>query len=253
MSNLLWVKLPSLEIANGILERDFSSPANQNDDIAALKLLLVFALFGREIKRTSGLLTYQKIEAMMTYDQLCERCSLSRTLVRKGLVRLLNTRLIEKHGEKRVTYIFAGDSRKSWCKLPKKGVVSTDDSIPALAAILNRYPYERNALKLFIYILSVRSNSKCYVDLSKRAIRLKTGIKCAEIEGATSYLLSIGLLSKVEDQGYLKSLNASDDTRLNRYWVIGYSSLNYKSIAIPSDDIHRTGFNDLDVTMSSFE
>lgn len=247
MSALLWVKLPSSEIVNGILGREFSSPANQNDDIAALKLLLVFALFGREVRRTGGLLTHHKIESMMTYDQLCERCSLSRTLVRKGLVRLFDTRLIEKLGEKRVTYIFAGDARKSWCKLPRKEVVNTDDNIPALAAILNRYSYERNALKLYIYILSVRNNSKCHVDLSKQIIKKQTGIKCAEIEGATSYLLSIGLLSKVEGQGYLKGLKVSDDTKINRYWVTGYGGLNYKSIAIPSDDVSRGGFNDLNI------
>lgn len=237
MTLMLWSKMPSDWISKGVLRESFSGGKGVSDDIAALKLFIVLCLLAKQVNRSSGMSVHDVLEVKATYDQLTEMCSLSRSLVSRGLKKLHATGLLSSSGVRTKTYTFTQGIYRGWCKLPKRALVKNEEEISAMKAFLNRYSHERDALKCFLYILASRSNSKTYVDLSRGRIAKKTGVSLDAIDGAIGFLQSTSLISKVEDKGYLaNSIRRDLSERLHRYWVIGSSSLNYKTYSVESED-----------------
>ncbi|EII3000637.1 hypothetical protein NMR92_003500 [Vibrio cholerae] len=237
MTLMLWSKMPSKWIAEGILRESFSGGRSVSDDIAALKLFIVLCLLAKQVNRSSGSSVDDVLEIRATYDQLTDMCSLSRSLVSRGLKKLRITGLLSSAGVRTKTYTFTQGVYRGWCKLPKRALVRNEEEIPAMKAFLNRYSHERDALKCFLYILASRSNSRTYVDLSRGTIAQKTGVSLDAIDGAIGFLQSTSLISKVEDKGFLaNSIRRDLSERLHRYWVIGSSSLNYKTYSVESED-----------------
>lgn len=246
MSSLLWVKMPSHWITAGYLNRDFSSK-NVSEDIAALKIYICLCLFADIVQRKNfpphhnnllALLnpesTQEQFESNLTYDQISESTSLSRLMVSNGLKKLIKTNLIEKQGTTRkIIYVIKGHTCRSWCKLPKKELIKKDVIISAFSPFKQRYKHERDALKLFLYLLAVRTNNKQYVDLSRGIISMKTGIPISELDSALGFLTGIGLLKNIKSQGYLarpKNLSYSEENKLHRYYVIGCEHLNLRRV-----------------------
>ena len=60
------------------------------------------------------------------------------------------------------------------------------------------YKHERDVLKLFLYLLAVRTNNKQYVDLSRGIISIKTGIPISELDSALGFQTVIGLLKNIK-------------------------------------------------------
>lgn len=237
MTLMLWSKMPSKWISEGTLKESFSSGKNISDDIAALKLFIVLCHLGKQVNRASDSSIHDILEVRATYDQLTNMCSLSRSLVSRGLKKLHITGLLSSTGVRTKTYTFTQGICRRWCKLPKRALVKNEEEIPAMKAFLNRYSHERDALKCFLYILASRTNSKTYVDLSRGTISKKTGVNLDAIDGAIGFLQSTSLISKVEDKGFLaNSISYDASNRLHRYWVIGSSSLNYKTYSVESED-----------------
>ncbi|EHZ2746147.1 hypothetical protein K5N70_003766 [Vibrio vulnificus] len=237
MTLMLWSKMPSRWISEGKMREHFSSGNKVSDDIAALKVFIVLCFFAKQVNRDNGYRSTDVFEAKATYDQLTEMCSLSRALVSRGLKKLKLVGLLKSTGVRNKTYTFEGGAYKGWCKLPKRAIVKNEEKIPSLAAIHNRYTHERNALKLFLYLLASRSNRNTFVDLCRGTIAKQTGIPLDEIDGALGFLRSISLVSKVEDKGFLaNSIHRVQEERLHRYWVVGSESLNYKTYSVESGD-----------------
>ncbi|MGN2615427.1 hypothetical protein [Aliivibrio fischeri] len=238
MTLMLWSKMPSKWISEGKLQKHFSSGKEVSNDIAALKLFIILCLLAKQVNRSSGRVIDDVCEVRATYDQLTEMCSLSRALVSRGLKKLHSIGLISSAGVRSKTYTIYGGAYRGWCKLPKRAIVKNEEKVPAMEAFHNRYSHERDALKCFLYLLASRSNSKTYVDLSRGTISKQTGIPLDAIDGAIGFLHSISLISKVEDKGYLvRSIQREQSERLHRYWVVGSSSLNYKTYCIESEDV----------------
>ena len=245
MTILLWSKMPSKWIAESGLKLHFSSNNKVSDDIAALKIFIVLCYLSKEVSRSGGEKTNSIFEAKVTYDQFTVLCSLSRALVSRGLKKLKSSHLIEVSGVRTKIYTLKNSAYSGWCKLPKRALVQNDEKIPVMAAFLNRNSNERNALKLFLYVIASRSNSKRYVDLSRGVIMEKTGIELDHIEAALGLLCSSSLISNVEDKGYKVHLSRQNritnlkdnEDRLHRYWVIGNETLNYKTYFIDSDNV----------------
>lgn len=245
MSDLLWVKMPTQWISEGVLLEHFSSN-NVSTEIAALKVYICLCLCSKIVTK-NYYCSFLKIEsykdqfeARMTYDQIMDSASLSRTLVSRGLKKLKDSGLIECEGTTRKKiYLLKGATNRGWCKLPRKNLIKKNDIVSAFTAFTQRYEFERDALKLFVYLLSIRSNSKRHVDVSRGSIYEKTGIKIDAIDGALGLLRSVGLLEKVESKGYLKRYkgNTSHEfQKLHRYWVTGNSALNLKRVLVESED-----------------
>jgi len=90
--------------------------------------------------------------------------------------------------------------------------VGNQSSFPYLKAIKNRHDYERDALKLYLYLLSIRPNESDYSDVTDDKISQKTGIALDRILSATNTLNALGLLDsrtpydqETEDKSFLIS------------------------------------------------
>jgi hypothetical protein len=203
--------MPSLFLVNGCLHKNFSSKRFISQDIAALKIFMAFCFLAKEVD--GGF----KVKA--TYDVLSKFCCLSRSLISKGLQKLKSEKIITVEGVKDKTYTLQGDSYKGWCKLPQRDLSKDDLTFPFMASFLNRYEDERSALKLYLYLLSVRSNQEEFTDVSYKKIEKKTGISILHISAASQFLVSIGLLDGFENLGNLW------DGSVIRFWAVGYKYL----------------------------
>lgn len=240
MVELLWVKMPSFWITNGSMATDFSSSRHVSTDIAALKVYIYLCLYATPVKRAHKL-TYlallpKKARAMdvvtqaeccLTYDDIAEGCFLSRKLISAGLKKLIEKGMILKEGTTRKPrYIIQGSFDFGWAKLPKRGLIKVNHEIAAFGSMKNRYKYERDALKLFLYLLSIRANTFSYVDVSRGTISNSTGVELFEIDNSLGYLQGIGLLEEVKDKGtVLNSNHFEEKSRLHRYYVVSSSGL----------------------------
>ena len=231
MTGMLWAKMPSNWVRENMLFHSFSTPCNVSEDIAALKLYLVICLLSKEVSRPTLGDQNCKLECRATYDIFTSTCSMSRSLVSKGLRKLCSLGMISVEGGSRSkVYIINQCSDKGWCKLPKRRVFYNEESIPAFAEFFNRYQNERDSLKIYIYLLSSRTNSKNYVDLSRGCISRRTGVPVAKIDGSLGFLQSIGLVEKVVEGNFaLKSNEPVSQHRIHRYWVSGHKDFSYRS------------------------
>lgn len=239
MSDLLWVRMPTKWIASGRMAKHFSAESNISTDIAALKIYMYLCLFAQPIKhqfKTPALdfMLFGNepkvkiseeifLTAECTYDQLTEGCGLSRALVSRGIKKLVSLRLMKVAGTTRKKkYLMDGELSKSWCKLPKRRLVELDRKIKPFRTLKNRYKHEVEALKLFMYIISIRPNDKKYTDVSKEKITEATNISVYEIDSAVKLLQAIGLLEKVINRGYVKGYeyHHGEKYKLARYFVI---------------------------------
>lgn len=240
---MLWVKMPSRWITSGMLRDNFSSNSNTSTDIAALKLYMYLCMFSRPvIRRKTPLLAmlqpdkpywHQKdeitlSEANITYDELTIGCGLSRLLVSRGMKKLIDLKLVSKEGTTRkINYVIQGSLDTGWCKLPKRQLVKIEHQISSFHAIKNRYQHERDAIKVFMYLLTIRTNRFQHVDVSRGKISISTGVDLYHIEESLAFLQGIGLLEQVKSKGYIKNApDQVDKFRLHRYFVIGSGALN---------------------------
>jgi hypothetical protein len=244
VSDLLWVKMPSKWISDGSMAKNFSVEKNISTDIASLKIYMYLCLFAQPIKHSKitkvpGYLSpdgedkVQKIEEVVltsecTYDQISDGCGLSRLLVSRGLKKLISTGLIlNSGGTRKKIYQIKGEVNRNWCKLPKRKLVALDRKIGPFRALKNRYQHELEALKLFLYLISIRPNSEKYTDVSKEKIIVATSIDLYDIDSAVKLLLGIGMLENVKSRGYTKGFDSShaEKYKLARYFVISSGML----------------------------
>jgi hypothetical protein len=243
MPSLLWVKMPSSWIRDGGLREHFSSRIEKcvSGDIAALKIYICICLYS-DRKMVSTPLTafnnrmsfYPKRErefigSHLTYDQLSEYCSLSRVLVSRGIKKLISSGLIKKEGtRKKVIYEINHLNNAGWCKLPCKALIGVDGKILSFKGLKNRYQSERDALKIFLYLLSIRSNDQSEVTVSRGKISNTTGLSVYEIDSSIGVLRAVELLVDVKSLGFLMSSNdrQQEKDRYASYIVKGGTSLN---------------------------
>lgn len=142
---LYWKRMPSLWIGIKISEFNDLDTAKA---IAALKIYLTFCLFCKE--SDSGQRTVE-----LTFSNLCEIASLSRSLVNEGLKILYAKELIKNLSTTVRKKIYTIDVLEKhddgWCKLPFKGIVGEDGKISAFQSMHNRYPFELLALQTYMY------------------------------------------------------------------------------------------------------
>lgn len=244
MSGLLWVKMPTAWISNKQLATHFSS--NEiSTDIAALKVYICLCLHSKEVSKSSYStfclteIFSDRFESCMTYDHLTESASLSRVLVSRGIKKLVALDLIKQEGTTRKkVYVLVGQTRRGWCKVPRKALIKKDSIVSAFTSFTQRYSHERDALKLFLYLLSIRTNSKRFVEVSLGTIQNKTSIRLNDIDGALGFLMSIGLLEKKESRGYLKFEKqnlCNESNKLHKYWLAGNQVLNLRRALVESE------------------
>ncbi|WP_227505489.1 hypothetical protein [Klebsiella aerogenes] len=178
--------------------------------------------------------------ALITYDQFSQYCSLSRKLISEGLRYLENIKLIEVDGERKKRYILCNCIREDkkrmlsrfqssyghWCKLPYKGLFDEKGRITAFESMSNRNVVELNALKIFVYILMVRTGGKAYSAVTLKTIKARLSLSYQEIMVAIAYLHSIGLLER-SDVGS-NSISNYDERFSVKFLVCGWEGLEWK-------------------------
>ncbi|RKT89494.1 hypothetical protein BJ925_0205 [Rahnella aquatilis] len=233
---LFWKKMPSLWIGSRIAE---FSDLDTAKGIAALKIYMVFCLFCK--KTDTGIRTVE-----LTFSNLCETASLSRSLVNEGLKILYAKELIKNVSptvrKKIYTVDVLEEHNDGWCKLPYKGVVGIDEKISAFQSMHNRYPFELLALQVYLYLLYARDNENEYTLARKHTICKKLNCKKPDLNKAVSYLILIGLLNKVVKKSLeSKPIDMFHDSCYFYMKIGGDNAFTYRkrftSTVIPEEDI----------------
>ena len=150
---LPWARMPTNWIKSGILKDNFTSNVDLAEKISALKIYLIFCI-------KSSCSDEGVFSCSITYDKLMELASISRSSVSKGLKLLTKIGLISCLGIRSKKYVVPNLYRSGWCKIPVKGFMKDDKNIDSFRMFHNRYPHELNAIKLYLYFLSIRNNDE---------------------------------------------------------------------------------------------
>jgi len=178
--NNMFSKLPTWWVRAGLLAQFRSK--NLGESIAALKCYLALAL-------TMDFHSH-KIK-ISTYD-LETMTSLSRPMVNKGLDKLIAMNLIsvDKSNHTHLYTLTSCLVDFRWAKIP------THNLKKALKEMSNnRSKTTLVALKIYIYMLSIRPNDEYSVGVSHDTIRTKTYIQTDQVRPGIDVLINYGLIS----------------------------------------------------------
>ncbi|EBV2870047.1 helix-turn-helix domain-containing protein [Escherichia ruysiae] len=189
---------------------------------------------GRPAGKTAALMIYIAItmksseEAGMrpvkiTYSRLSEMTGVSRELVREGITILEKLEMVsvEKVGRNNIYTLINKRSKGGWCKIPVKPIMTEDGKvISPFKELRLRRKIELHAIKIFLYLASVRDNHTEFSLASYERIRKAIGISDKDISRALALLSIIGLLARVSSE-------KAEDNKVNqpnRYYLVGYKS-----------------------------
>jgi predicted transcriptional regulator len=218
-----WVRMPSYWLRN---EESLPLPAmrwygsQKADQIAALMLYVVLVHHAND--KTSAVRSEIGI-CDLTYTQLSDITGLSRAKVAGGLRVLLEIGVIESVGLGRnnVYKIKDFENRSGWAKLPAKGLYSKDFSkIEAFQTFHLRSKNELNALKIYLAVVALRTDSTNYAKVGYEKLSDYTGIHRNELKSAISLLINLGLLqvdSGVSDINEFATVNMYRPCHLEAY------------------------------------
>lgn len=189
---------------------------------------------GRPAGKTAALMIYIAITmksseepgmrpVKITYSRLSEMTGISRELVREGITILEKLEMIsvEKVGRNNIYTLVNKRLKGGWCKIPVKPIMTEDGKIISPFKELRlRRKIELHAIKIFLYLASVRDNHTEFSLASYETIRKAVGISDKDISRALALLSLIGLLARVSSE-------KAEDNKVNqpnRYYLIGYKS-----------------------------
>ena len=106
-----------------------------------------------------------------------------------------------------------------WFKLPCQAIFK-DGKINAFRQLSLRTKRDLYALKLYLYLASIRDHDRMFSMASHEKIHKRTGIPVNEIRRAHSLLTSVGLLAGVDRE--FKDLEKTNEP--NKYYLTGYQA-----------------------------
>lgn len=161
-----------------------------------------------------------------SYEALANATSLSRSLIRQGLVRLTELGLIRPIGSAQKRQYVIQWSGSSWFKLPCRAIVRTGEIVP-FGHFTMRSKRELHAMKLYLYLASIRDRAKSYSTATYETIHARTLIPERDIRRAISHLINAGLLRNVA-----RAEAAEDESwGPNRYFFVGDGDLFPRPVA----------------------
>jgi DNA-binding transcriptional ArsR family regulator len=164
----------------------------------------------------------------VTYDELTEAMSISRTKVSQGLTVLEKHGLISRDTGTQSTYnIYGCDGEQPWGKLPYKSLYQ-GERIFAFKDFLLRKGSELHALKLYLLLIARRDRKTNLAIVNYDTIERYSGIPRQHIRTAVTTLAVAGLvhLEKVKSWEY--------DNMANAYRIAHVDSYNHRGTQ--SDD-----------------
>lgn len=189
---------------------------------------------GRPAAKTAALMLYIAITiksaeepgmspVKITYNRLSEMTGISRELIREGITILesLDMISVEKVGRNNIYKLINKRIKGGWCKIPVKPLMTEDGKvISPFKELRLRRKIELHAIKIFLYLASVRDNHTEFSVASYETIRKAIGASDKDISRALTLLSIIGLLARVSSE-------KAEDNKVNqpnRYYLIGYKS-----------------------------
>lgn len=240
-----WKPMPYYWIRNNNILKSFKR--NEiSSSIAALKIFILIVLTSN--KDTDGMYC-----SSITYDQMTKMAMMSRKLVSAGLKKLHELRLIDFDGVRKKKYFLVGvrnvkvaglkvayererfsSSQGFWAKLPRSGMVDEAGRVVAFEAMTNRSVLELNSLKLFIYLLSIKSKDSVVISVSPGKIRNNTGIPYPDIFIAIGFMQSIGMIYRANLGG---NIDVHQDPSISIHFLMcGWDRLEWKPHYLSNDD-----------------
>lgn len=218
--------------------------------IAAIKIYILICLFSNSDE-------YGNYCALLTYDQLSKYGALSRKLVRNGLKKLSEMELIDDEGIKKKKYYLVGVKRTGtsfsktrfssslgfWAKMPFTGLVDDSGRVTAFEAMSNRSVVELNSLKLFLYLLSIRSKDDVFISVTLSKIKSKLAISFQEIMLSIAFMQSIGMIYKVNLGG--NTISKYDEAFSIIFFVCGWEGLAWKPKYLSNEDFKDRVLNNI--------
>ncbi|WP_316184785.1 hypothetical protein [Bradyrhizobium sp. SZCCHNRI1003] len=163
--------------------------------------------------------------ASVSYAELEHITGLSRALISTGLKRLVEFGLIASTGsDQKRGYVIPWASNR-WFKLPCRAILS-DGKIRPFQQLSLRGKRELHALKLYLYLASIRDNRLPFSMASHEKIHKRLGIPEGEIRRAHSLLTSIGFLAGIDSE--FQGIEKVNEP--NKYYLTGFQSLIVKEI-----------------------
>lgn len=160
--------------------------------------------------------------AVITYEQLEQATGLSRSLIQQGLSRLVELgQIISRGSNQKRTYIIKWPSGR-WAKLPCRAIAKASGIMP-FKTFSMRNKHELNALKLYLYLATIRDGTSYHSEVSYELINTRLGIQERDIRRAINILIAADLLAQVNREN-----NRIESTAWgpNKYYLNGYRDLN---------------------------
>ena len=179
-----WVKLPSHWIEKGGLKEFDWHKGQGSSECAALMVLVALA---HRMVPESG-------KGRLTYNEIADATSLSRTKIADAL-RILETRnIIRKDSDKQSCYRLVGYAQESgWAILPARRLYE-GGSITVFKDFHLRKVTELNALKAYLSFVARRDRSDNLAHMTYEQIEEYAGIQRNRIKSAISLLVSHNLI-----------------------------------------------------------
>lgn len=214
-----WYRVPSepLRVALASLRWQPEGELSAATSAAALMLYVALLFQARIETQDDG---SSAMIAQATYDELEAATGRPRAIVANGLRRLQLIGLVTLQGSpQRRRYLLTGP-HEMWFKLPCRSIVK-DGVIRPFTTFTLRSKHELHALKLYLYLASVRSNIFPYTMASYETIRDRINIPERDIRRALALLISSGLLSNI-DREFSRTLKVNE---ANKYYLTGHADL----------------------------
>lgn len=226
-----WVKMPASVIREGKLKKMLwaeDAIGKQSHKVAALKIFIALCMCAElnDMYCDFGDFPLQQYSAQLTYDRIGELTALSRNSISEGIAVLVRLDIISvrTEGRKNVYRLSQFDGSGNWSKLPCKDILTSDQKrIEAFYQLKLRSKIELYALKMYIYLCTVRDNKTPYASASFEKINEATAIPERDIPRTHAFLSGIGLIAIVEKRRNENAEQSKVNTP-NSYYLKGYKS-----------------------------
>lgn len=186
--------------------------------MAALKVLI--AILFRAENRTPSEATATQGSASLSYDDLMAMTGLSRSMIRKGTLRLSDADIVtvahDGKGRKN-RYFVVNYAAGAWGKLPYRRIAGPGSSheLQLLHDLSCKNVVHLNAMKLYLLLSAHRDKVSQYAMIGYPKIEETTGVWREGIRRAVSILIEYGLV-RVEQEKTPGQHNTP-----NRYRLLG--------------------------------
>lgn len=200
-----WVRLPTGWIEDKGLINLAWARGSGADNIAALMALIVIA----------HLADQETGAARMTWTDICDRTTLSRAKLSKGLDILAGLNVVHRGLDGRSRFQLANYTpERNWAKIPARGLYTKQGVVRSFKDFKLRSRSELDALKIFLLMASRRDRKANAAILSYEKISLYTGIHHTHIRTAISLLAGQNMIHVSSQPSALSEYGVSNKYRL---------------------------------------